>query len=186
MQETDSIDINALLYRCQTVGMEAIVEIYELYRDEFLHYSKQFTPNRELTLNAYHDAVIIFYEKLINKKFQIEKSHPKTYLFAIARYKLFDALKKQSTIITLEDLELTEAVVSDFSESEPTENDRLLQKALQQLGKKCREILTLFYYHEYSPKAIMERMNYDNINVVYSHKSRCLKQLKQIFLDKKS
>ena len=57
-------------------------------------------------------------------------------------------------------------------------NQKLLEKAFSSLGKRCKEILTLFYYRGYSIEEIVEALQYENKNVVKSQKSRCVKQIK--------
>lgn len=61
----------------------------------------------------------------------------------------------------------------------PNEMQKALQKAFVTLGKKCKEILTLFYYRGFTLDEISETLNHDNKNVTKSQKSRCIKQLKE-------
>jgi RNA polymerase sigma-70 factor (ECF subfamily) len=56
-----------------------------------------------------------------------------------------------------------------------------LAEAFAGLSESCREVLTLFYYNHFSIDAIMPQMGYANENVTKSHKSRCLRKLKEIF-----
>ena len=70
-------------------------------------------------------------------------------------------------------------IALDFLDGdEPNEMQIQLQKAFVTLGKKCKEVLSLFYYRGYTIDEICTRLNYDNKNVVKSQKSRCIKQLK--------
>ena len=65
-----------------------------------------------------------------------------------------------------------------FSNENLNKNQKLLEKAFSSLGKRCKEILTLFYYRGYSIEEIVEALQYENKNVVKSQKSRCVKQIK--------
>mgnify|MGYP000671846973 CR=1 FL=1 len=182
MNNLREINVSDLIRRLREEGMEAIVEVYELYRNDFLHFGKKYGASREILLSAWHDAVIAFYEIALADRYDPEKSNLKTYLFTIAKYKVLDALKKEGKVVDLEKVDVTITPISPFLEEENlTTQAHLLQTALHQLGEKCREILVLTYYHQYAAEAIQQRMNYDNANVVYSHKSRCLKQLKAVF-----
>lgn len=168
--------------RCKSEGMEVVVEVYKLYRPDFLSFAKKYSQDRALLISVWHDAVIAFYQQALIGRYDEQKSAIKTYLFTIAKYKLFNELKKQKPTLALEDFDApTEGDFSFLRQEALNEQARIMQKALQQLGEKCQQILTLFYYHEYSSEAIQFRMGYDNVNVVHSHKSRCLKQLRKIF-----
>lgn len=179
-------DTKTLVHRCRTEGIDAIVEFYEQHRDEFLAYGQRFSTDRDLLLSAYHDAVIIFYEKMIAHQYDSSVSQPKTYLFTIARYQLFNALKKQQRpTISIDQLNIAHEITIELEKESLNAEEQLLKTTFQQLGKKCKELLTLFYYHSCSLPVIQERMNYNNLNVVYSHKSRCLKHLKELLLIQK-
>ena len=47
----------------------------------------------------------------------------------------------------------------------------------EKLGEKCNQILTYFYYNNYSMKEILERMDYGNEQVLRNKKYKCLKTL---------
>jgi RNA polymerase sigma-70 factor (ECF subfamily) len=64
------------------------------------------------------------------------------------------------------------------------ESEVLVRNALLKIGEKCRQLLQLFFYQNYNIQEIMEKMGYKNENVVSSHKSRCVKQLKEILKEK--
>ena len=87
---------------------------------------------------------------------------------------------KEELLIDQKEIELSSFEMDIFN---PTQ-DRI-QTALQQLSESCRKLMILFYYRQYSIEAIMHSMGYLNENVTKSHKSRCLKQLKEIFTSKK-
>ena len=107
----------------------------------------------------------------------------KTYLFGIGKYMLFVKARKNNKNVAdfpleNEDYNYQEISTAFISDSI---NDRqlLLQKALITLGKKCKEVLTLFYYRGFTIDEIATHLNYENKNVVKSQKSRCIKQLKE-------
>jgi RNA polymerase sigma-70 factor (ECF subfamily) len=55
-----------------------------------------------------------------------------------------------------------------------------VEKAMDNLGDGCKEIITMFYYQKCSIMDIVERLDYKNENVVKAHKSRCMKRLKEL------
>ncbi len=61
-----------------------------------------------------------------------------------------------------------------------TQEQILLRKYFKQLGEKCQQVLTLFYYRGLNIEEIVKQAGYNNANVVKAQKSRCLKTLKQL------
>ena len=85
-------------------------------------------------------------------------------------------VKEAKTEITLEDLRKG----SDKALKQVYEENRdKFQKHFGALGKKCQELLTLFYYRGYTIQEIMEAENYNSENVVKAAKSRCMKTLRE-------
>lgn len=185
MKPVDKIDVPDLIRRCRTEGMEAITEVYKRYRNEFLSFARQYNSAapRETLLNAWHDAVIDFYEIALAGRYDPQKSSLKTFLFSIGKYKLLNQLKKEgkNQFLSIEENDFLQNPDFSFLKREQlAEKEQLIKKGLDMLGEKCRELLILIYYRQYSSEAVQIAMNYGNANVVYSHKSRCLKQLKAI------
>jgi RNA polymerase sigma-70 factor (ECF subfamily) len=105
----------------------------------------------------------------------------------MGRAYLINRIKREQRNVFQED-EITEKEVEqqmiEQYEFSLGDSEILVKTALLRIGEKCRELLKLFFYHNYSIQNIMEKMNYKNENVVSSHKSRCIKQLKEILKDK--
>ena len=59
-----------------------------------------------------------------------------------------------------------EEMVQHYLEETPNTMQIQLQRAFAGLGKKCKEVLSLFYYRGYSIEEICLAMNYENKNVV--------------------
>ena len=171
--------------RFRKEGMKAVVALYKQYRNEFCQFGQRYCSSKELVLESWHDAVLDFYEIVLAGKFDAKKSGVKTFLFTIGKYKLFTKLKKEhrNQIVILEK-DSNFSLIDNWSNNQQehsTEQAEQLQKALKKLGERCQQLLTLFYYHDYSVEAIIQNMGYKNKEVVYSHKSRCIRQLKELF-----
>ncbi|WP_254097249.1 RNA polymerase sigma factor [Aquimarina sp. Aq107] len=77
------------------------------------------------------------------------------------------------------DYKETSDVQEVFEEPQLTPQQELLRQHFKNLGKRCQEMLTLFYYRGLTIDEITESLGYENKNVVKSQKSRCLKSLKE-------
>ena len=51
---------------------------------------------------------------------------------------------------------------------------------IEELGETCKKILVMFYYEELSMKEILDRLDYENEQVVRNKKYKCLKQMEQM------
>ena len=161
---------------------QAVAYLYKQYRDEFFTFARRYTTDDSSMVDAFQEAIIAFYEYCIKGKYDPERSSPKTMLFGIARYTLLNAKKKQGRIIGMEDLSdlrLEDEIVDHFIDEELTEKQLRIKEGLSILNENCRKIISLFYFFEYSIEAIVKEMGYQNGNVVRSHKSRCLKRLRE-------
>lgn len=158
----------------------AIEKIYIQYKEEFLIYASRFSVNDEDAVDIYQDSIVAMYENIIAGKLTSFTSSVKTYLFAIGKYKLYNSLKVKTVTedLTHYDSLLMEEDNDDFLLRE--ENIEKLQKAYQQLGGKCQQVLKLFYYESRTIEEIKLQLDYSSKDVVKSQKSRCLEQIRKI------
>ncbi len=161
--------------------MTAYREHYESYREAYVNFARRYTDDQELIADSYHDAFIALYENIVEGRLTSLHSSLRTYVFSVAKYTLFAKLKKRGKEISTD--EITEEVSLPSGLMDTSLNDERIEevrRAIQNLGNKCREILVLFYYRRYTIDAITHAMSYKNENTAKAHKSRCLKQLREL------
>lgn len=164
---------------------KALQQVYEENRDKFLNFARRYHLPDEENIDVYQDAYIIFYDNVMSGKVESFSSSIATYLFGIGKYLIFDRMKKNKKKVGSKfDLAIVgkdDELVNGFEmeEQELTTEQILLQKHFGALGKKCQELLTLFYYRGYTIQEIMEAENYNSENVVKAAKSRCMKTLRE-------
>ena len=182
MEKSSPTEGELLIQQVQTKGMIAVETVYQNYRADFLAFVAKYGAVEADNLDAWQDAVIAFYENVVEGKLTVFTSSPKTYLFSIGKYILLNKLKIQQRF----DLEESGAVKLELAENQIFESIALshqqqtMEQALNQLGGQCRELLLLFYYRRYDIKSIKAAMNYTSENTVKASKSRCMKNLKAI------
>ncbi|SIT12690.1 RNA polymerase sigma factor, sigma-70 family [Zobellia uliginosa] len=182
MQETDK---NITLEELQAGSEETLRKVYEDNRSKFLNFARRYKLTEEENIDIYQDAYIVFYENIMNGKLENLTSSISTYLFSIGKYLIFDRMRKnKKTVSGSYDLtrvgEPDEQLSTlDLERSDLTREQKLLQKHFKDLGAKCQELLTFFYYRGYTIQEIMKAGNYNSENVVKSAKSRCMKTLKE-------
>ena len=164
---------------------KVLQQVYEENRDKFLNFARKYHLSEEENIDVYQDAYIIFYDNVMNGKIERFTSTISTYLFGIGKYLIFEQMRKnKKTVGSNYDLSIVsdeDEVVETLELEQPglTNEQELLQKHFGSIGKKCQELLTLFYYRGYTIQEIMEHENYNSENVVKSAKSRCMKTLKE-------
>mgnify|MGYP000200429918 CR=1 FL=1 len=167
-------------------GSENVLRrVYEENREKFLNYARRYSLSDEENVDIYQDAYVIFYDNVMSGKIESFTSSISTYLFGIGKYLIFDQMRKNKknvgnnydlSIVGDED-EMVETL--ELEQSSLTTEQMLLQEYFGTLGKKCQELLTLFYYRGYTIQEIMVSGSYNSQNVVKAAKSRCMKTLKE-------
>lgn len=154
-----------------------VTELYKIFRADFLTFINRYSGDKELNVDCYQESIMALYENLKNKKILDSKSSVKTYLFAIGKNQILNAIKKKIKTVESQDFDLDNIQIHNDVDEEQKD---FLSRGFDQLGDKCKEILINFYYKQYSIDAIMHSMDYKNENTVKAHKSRCLSQLRSI------
>lgn len=160
--------------------VDNIESLYLKHRSEFILFGKQYGLPDEDILDAYQDAILIYFQKVESGSLVLRKGSPKTYLFSIGKFKLIDKIRKDSKLRSiLKNIPQEESIeLEDYNEL--NERQQQLKTALFTMGRSCKELLNLFYFKQYSIKEIKDAMEYKTDNVVKAHKSRCIKKLKEI------
>ncbi|MFS4466482.1 RNA polymerase sigma factor [Maribacter sp. 2210JD10-5] len=161
-----------------------IKALYNSYRSEFLGFGKSYNLNQDDLADVYQESFLALRKRAMQGKLDSVESTMKTYLFGIGKFKIYDALNKRKQEVPYEpQLHAVKDEIAEIEiETEPqlTEKQSLLRKYIKELGEKCRQVLTMFYYRGLNIKEITEQGGYCNENTVKAQKSRCLKTLRQL------
>jgi RNA polymerase sigma factor (sigma-70 family) len=161
-----------------------ISKLYYANRAVFLNFGKKYGLDYDDLTDIYQEAFIALRKHALSGKLNTVKSSLKTYLFGIGKFMIYDRLKEQrkttSYEATLHVSDEVEPIVYEDNTQELTIEQQLLRTFFKKLGKKCQEMLTLFYSRGLSIDDIVEFSGYTSSSVVRSQKSRCLKTLKEM------
>lgn len=151
--------------------------IYREYKDEFINYALRFNLSLDDLEDIFQDSIIAMYQSFVIKQTVLKSSGIKTYLYGIGKNMIYNRFKIEFKTKAIEDtiLEAEEQVVF----KEKTNEELLLAKYFQRLGEGCKEIINLYYYRGLTIKEIVEQTDYKDENTIKSHKSRCLKTLRE-------
>lgn len=151
------MDNGAASYRRHLDGeQEAFGEIVDLYRESLIFFIHRYVNNLDTAEDLAED---VFVELIVHPGRFEGKSSLKTFVFAIARNKAIDWLRKH-TRITLTPVE-DAGEIAEFATLEEvvlrSEENRRLSEALEQLRKDYRIAIHLVY---------LEGLSYDEVGKI--------------------
>lgn len=159
----------------------AIEDLYRLYRNEFLQWSrKNFQLERDDALDEFQECVIIFYKNVKEKNEVI--FNEKTYLFQIAKFRILNRKKKDIPSYDIALYTNTKQFftsIDDIEEETEDNTDALLSK-MNEIGTSCKTLLELYYFVKLSTEKIAEKLGYKNADAVKSQKYKCIQKLKSL------
>ncbi|MEZ4967788.1 MAG: sigma-70 family RNA polymerase sigma factor [Saprospiraceae bacterium] len=164
--------------------------LYDHYRPEFLAWAKKkFVATPGDIEDVWQETMLDFYEGVLSGKISIIKYKLKTYLFAIGKNKLRKIYRSKPPVIWIDAVlniliknkQFIETNYDDVME----ENKENLQKAMEKLSDRCRELLVQRYYHGKSISELKDLFQYGSVNAVSVTLFNCLKKLREFFKSKK-
>jgi RNA polymerase sigma-70 factor (ECF subfamily) len=156
--------------------------VYSTYREEFIGFSFKYGVSKDDALDIYQDAVIAMHQNFVTKSLELTTSSIKTYLFGIGKFKLFKALKARNKHLPFLEKNTKEEMIA-HEQAAPNEMQKRLEQGLKHLSEGCIKVIRLFYYRNLTVEEIVLQTDYKDGNTVRSHKSRCMKKLKQLILN---
>jgi RNA polymerase sigma factor (sigma-70 family) len=157
-----------------------LYEMYRLYRDEFLAWSKkQFNTTDEQAKDAFQDAMLDFHQNVLTGRLTELTSSLKTYIFQIGKHKILNIQKKESRLTYHDALHMiNNGEVDHFMEEEnKAYTQEQISQGIEKLPEDCQKVLKLFYFSEYDMDSIARELNYKNADTAKSKKSLCMKNL---------
>ena len=131
--------------------------------------------------DIFQEALIVFCRRIKDPDFLLT-SKPSTYLFGVCRLLWKDELRKRRHILSGGPEAFAGSAETDGSAiDEAMEKEigaRLAEKALEQLGERCRQLLVLFYNRRLRLKEIAGIMGYTSENTAKNQKYKCLEGAK--------
>ena len=155
-------------------------EIYSLYRDDFFFFIKNriWSSSPDIILDIYQDSFMVLCNKIYEDQLNVDnlKSSLKTYLFGIG-IKITNNINRKHGKLQEQD----QYDIQDQPDDEPglgEENERIIQKAVKEMGEPCHTILVKQYWEDKSCEEIATEMNYKNKDAAKTQKYKCIQKLK--------
>lgn len=160
----------------------ALAYLYKTYFTMVKHFIIQNSGSDDEAEDLYQEGVLTVYENIVNDKFSLQSNTTlKTYIYSVCRNKwLYELRKKNKLPVRLNESNefITDNLLEEETEEMPYNN--MLNKALEQIGNKCKEIIKDFYYNKMTMEQIAQKNNFISANVAKSSKERCMKNAREI------
>ncbi len=154
----------------------AFKKLYKLYpKIESLVTSKGGT--KADASDVFQEALIILNRNLEKSDFTLTSSFY-TYLYSVSRF-VWKDMQNKFTKQELHDLKDDE--VSVFHNVIEEKKYQLAERAFSELGKRCQQILQLFYHQSLSFKEIAKLMSFSSEKIAKNQKYKCLTKAKDIY-----
>ncbi|MEM8752290.1 MAG: RNA polymerase sigma factor [Pseudomonadota bacterium] len=141
----ESVDDRELLRRVGEGDKAALRTLYEAHRGSLLAFLRGKCRDEELAKDALHDAMIEVWSSAARFA---GASSPKTWMFAIARNKLADRLRKESRLSVVEELpEIVDDAPDPTLVIERSENAARVRSCLAKLSERHRTVIVLAFFH---------------------------------------
>ena len=158
---------------------KAFKKLYHLYpRIEKLVLTKG--GRKEDASDVFQEALIILYRNLETSDFKLTSSFY-TYLYSVSRF-VWSDIQKNLTKQQLQELNAQDIQV--FQEVIEEKNYQLAEHAFLEIGKRCQQLLQLFYHNAMSFNDIANVMQFKSSKIAKNQKYKCLRKAKDIYQTK--
>lgn len=127
--------------------------------------------------DVYQEALIILMNKLQDPEFKLTSSL-NTYVYSVCRFLWNDELKKKNKRIEVEIKGNESFLEEDLIPTKDERDQKLAERAFDQLGEKCKDLLGLFYFKKMNLKDIATKLGFGSEKVAKNQKYRCLEKAK--------
>jgi RNA polymerase sigma factor (sigma-70 family) len=175
---TDEQIIQELRAGKYTSAIKALYKHYAVVRQMVLKNS----GSKQDAEDVYQESLIILYRKVRESDFVLT-SALSTFLIGICRLHWMNELRKRNKTVTGELGEVPAEDAERFhTYLEEESKFKQAEKALLDLGEKCRDILRLFYFDKLDFKSIAGKVGLSNERVAKNQKYRCLEKARENYL----
>lgn len=178
-----------LLIEIKNNNRKVISDIYKTHRNPFLFFMiNKYRIDMEAAKEVYQEAFLIFHDNVIHEKLVNLSSSIKTYLIQVGRNIVNNEFKRKNRFSDLSNTNVGEE--SDdydklYDQEMKLESKRkMMIEAFKDIGNKCIEILTLFYFQNMRYEEMMLVLNYSNIDSLKTQKYKCFKKLESVVQSK--
>jgi RNA polymerase sigma factor (sigma-70 family) len=173
---SDTEIINLIKKGKHSKALSRLYKIYPAVRKYVIETGGSATESEDI----FQDALLIFMDKVYDQNFQLSASIS-TYIFGICKNLCREKIRKNNRTTHIEqeinDDEF-EKNIEEFLEEE--RKYQALDQILIEAGKKCMDILKMFYYENLSMKVIATKLGFSSETSAKTQKYKCLEKARDL------
>lgn len=166
-------------------GADGLDLLYNRHKSYCINFMKSMYKDHEELKDIYHDAVMVFYEKINTPGFELTCSI-QTYLNTVCRNQILKRVNHSNRYEfngADENGDILESITDTLEELDDVNNERIkvMKKVFAQMketSSKCYELLVRFWYKNQTMDLIADNMQFSNSDSAKSQKAKCQKQFK--------
>ena len=149
-----------------------------LYRDFYSNAEKHVINNsgtKDEAKDVFQECVITLTEKVFGNL--TLTSSLSTFFYSLVKNNWANKLRSKKRVVVLSDTYESAYEEDNYITESPITT--AIRIAFQELGEKCQQILSLYYWEKRSMKEISQRLQYTNAENVKNQKHKCIEQLRR-------
>jgi RNA polymerase sigma factor (sigma-70 family) len=160
---------------------EALAELFRQNRRPITSLVTRNQGSEDDAEDVLQEAVVVLWQRVRSGSFEYQ-SKLSTFLYATAKNIWSRRLARQRRELPAaeETLDMAAGDATPLEEMEENERVMAVQKAMEQIGNPCRDLLLLFYWEEQSMEEIAVKLGFANADTVKSKKYQCKKSLEHL------
>ena len=174
-------DDSKLLDALRNNDEEALVDLFRRNRRPITSLVTRNQGSEDDAEDVLQEAIVVSGEHVRSGSFKYQ-AKLSTFIYATAKNIWFRRLVRQRRELpaTEEALDMASSDANPLEELEENERVLAVQKAMEQIGNPCRDILLLFYWEEQSMEEIAMKLGFSNADTVKSKKYQGKKSLEYL------
>lgn len=166
-----------IIDRIREGDREVLIELYKAHEGMIANHVFQHSGNEDDVKDLMQDTLVAIWQNVRKPDFQLS-AKLSTYLFAIAKNLWLKQLEKRKRIKG--EQFITGKEMADSPDPAEKMDHSLVQKAMDLLQDKCRNILIMFYFDGFDMDTIAKANGLSSATVAKAKKYQCLKGLETI------
>lgn len=161
-------------------GEHALCQLYDMTRHMVISFVLKNNGNRDDGLDVLQESIVVAYDRIRSDQYTYQ-SKLSSYVYGIARFVWLRRLKRQKTETRIRDTQEYDGIEeSPLEQILSDEENALIRSIFGHLDEDCRQVLMYVIYDNLSYAEILDKMHYQNEQVVRNKKYKCLKKLKEM------
>lgn len=149
--------------------------LYQKVYPKVKNYIIKNAGSHEEAMDVFQEAVIVFFQHVKSGKFD-SRFDIDGFIYSVSRNLWINLAKRNSRYTSVADSWEDMGEFPDFLEKADMEK-KLSKEIFEKLGSKCKELLELVIFHDYSMEEVAEKLSFSNRHSAKTQHYKCKQKL---------